>query len=73
MANSEVAVQFGSAWLAARIDPLNDRISLLVIGYAWMVSIPSTLHGQETYIDENALQPGQVKRSLYPQFSFYRG
>ncbi|KAI0086173.1 Gaa1-domain-containing protein [Irpex rosettiformis] len=35
-------------------------LTLLVTGYAWMLTIPSTLHGQKTYIDENALQPSQV-------------
>ena len=40
------------------------RILLLVAGYAWMLSIPSTLHGQGTYIDENALQPGQVSCNI---------
>ncbi|KAH9952052.1 Gaa1-domain-containing protein [Amylocystis lapponica] len=33
---------------------------LLVVGYLWMLVIPSPRLGQKTYIDENALQPGQV-------------
>lgn len=37
------------------------RLLLFVVGYVWMLTIPSTLHGQRTYIDENALQPGQVR------------
>ncbi|EKM55142.1 uncharacterized protein PHACADRAFT_143130 [Phanerochaete carnosa HHB-10118-sp] len=36
------------------------QLLLFVIGYVWLLTIPSTLHGQRTYIDENALQPGQV-------------
>ncbi|GJE90712.1 Gaa1-domain-containing protein [Phanerochaete sordida] len=36
------------------------QLLLFAIGYAWLLTIPSTLHGQRTYIDENALQPGQV-------------
>ncbi|KAK7693461.1 hypothetical protein QCA50_003029 [Cerrena zonata] len=36
------------------------RLSLLVAGYAWMLAIPLPNLGRNTYIDENALQPGQV-------------
>ncbi|CCM02082.1 uncharacterized protein FIBRA_04159 [Fibroporia radiculosa] len=32
----------------------------LVIGYLWILAIPAPQFGQRTYIDENALQPGQV-------------
>ncbi|KAK0210867.1 Gaa1-like protein [Desarmillaria ectypa] len=35
------------------------RILLFVTGYLWMVAIPA-LPGRGTYIDENALLPGQV-------------
>jgi GPI-anchor transamidase subunit GAA1 len=37
------------------------RLLLVVVGYLWLLTIPSTLHGQKTYIDENALQPSQVR------------
>ena len=37
------------------------RLLLFAVGYLWMLTIPSVLHGQRTYIDENALQPGQVR------------
>lgn len=33
---------------------------LFFTGYVWMLIIPSPYLGRETYIDENALQPGQV-------------
>ncbi|KZT11326.1 Gaa1-domain-containing protein [Laetiporus sulphureus 93-53] len=33
---------------------------LLIVGYAWLLAIASPMLGQRTYIDENALQPGQV-------------
>ncbi|KAI0064485.1 Gaa1-domain-containing protein [Artomyces pyxidatus] len=36
------------------------RVALLVTGYVWMLALPSSQLGQGTYIDENALQPGQV-------------
>ncbi|KAI0345368.1 Gaa1-domain-containing protein [Trametopsis cervina] len=36
------------------------RLLLMIIGYTWLLTVPSSLHGQRTYIDENALQPGQV-------------
>ncbi|KAI0032220.1 Gaa1-like protein [Vararia minispora EC-137] len=36
------------------------QTALLVIGLAWMLIIPSDAPAQWTYIDENALQPGQV-------------
>ncbi|KAI0688253.1 Gaa1-domain-containing protein [Cytidiella melzeri] len=36
------------------------RLILLIAGYIWLLTIPSSLHGQWTYIDENALQPSQV-------------
>ncbi|KAK0483742.1 Gaa1-like protein [Armillaria novae-zelandiae] len=35
------------------------RVLLLVAGYLWMLAIPA-LPGRGTYIDENALLPGQV-------------
>ncbi|KAF9265553.1 Gaa1-domain-containing protein [Marasmius fiardii PR-910] len=35
-------------------------ISLFLIGYFWLLVIPSPQLGRGTYIDENALQPGQV-------------
>ncbi|KAH9934715.1 Gaa1-domain-containing protein [Fomitopsis serialis] len=35
-------------------------VALLVAGYLWMVAIPLPTLGQRAYIDENALQPGQV-------------
>jgi len=35
-------------------------VALLAAGYLWMVAIPLPTLGQRTYIDENALQPGQV-------------
>ncbi|RPD66113.1 Gaa1-domain-containing protein [Lentinus tigrinus ALCF2SS1-7] len=36
------------------------RIVLFTVGYLWLLAIPSSQFGQRTYIDENALQPGQV-------------
>ncbi|KAJ3490236.1 hypothetical protein NLI96_g1560 [Meripilus lineatus] len=36
------------------------KVALLVVGYTWILVIPSPEFGQRTYIDENALQPGQV-------------
>ncbi|EIW60371.1 Gaa1-domain-containing protein [Trametes versicolor FP-101664 SS1] len=36
------------------------RLLLLTVGYLWLLVIPSSQLGQGTYIDENALQPGQV-------------
>ncbi|KAL1683647.1 Gaa1-like protein [Schizophyllum commune] len=36
-------------------------VLLFIVGYAWMLLLPSTyVGGRGTYIDENALQPGQV-------------
>lgn len=37
------------------------RTALFVIGYAWMLLIPLPMLSQGTYIDENALQPAQVR------------
>lgn len=36
------------------------KAALFIAGYAWMVLIPHPRLGRGTYIDENALQPGQV-------------
>ncbi|TCD68916.1 Glycosyl phosphatidyl inositol protein transamidase complex subunit [Steccherinum ochraceum] len=36
------------------------RLLLLLVGFAWILLIPSPLLGQSTFIDENALHPGQV-------------
>ncbi|KAH9483699.1 Glycosylphosphatidylinositol anchor attachment 1 protein [Psilocybe cubensis] len=36
------------------------KIVLFIAGYLWMVLIPFPHLGRGTYIDENALQPGQV-------------
>ncbi|OCH88182.1 Gaa1-domain-containing protein [Obba rivulosa] len=36
-------------------------VTLLSAGYFWMLAIPLPQLGQRTYIDENALQPGQVR------------
>ncbi|KAF9475860.1 Gaa1-like protein [Pholiota conissans] len=36
------------------------KVSLLLIGYLWMLAIPAPYLGRNVYIDENALQPGQV-------------
>ncbi|KAF5357896.1 hypothetical protein D9756_001418 [Leucocoprinus leucothites] len=33
---------------------------LLVLGYFWLLALPSSFLGRWVYIDENALQPGQV-------------
>ncbi|RDB21477.1 GPI transamidase component gaa1 [Hypsizygus marmoreus] len=35
------------------------RLALFCVGYIWMIIIPSPQLGRGTYIDENALQPGQ--------------
>ncbi|EPQ58341.1 Gaa1-domain-containing protein, partial [Gloeophyllum trabeum ATCC 11539] len=36
------------------------KVTLLVVGLLWMLLIPLPMLSQGTYIDENALQPGQV-------------
>ncbi|KAJ7510073.1 Gaa1-like protein [Mycena galericulata] len=36
------------------------KFSLFLVGYLWMIATPSPRLGRGTYIDENALQPGQV-------------
>ncbi|KDR73500.1 hypothetical protein GALMADRAFT_100196 [Galerina marginata CBS 339.88] len=36
------------------------KIALFLVGYTWMVMLPSSHLGRGTYVDENALQPGQV-------------
>ncbi|KAK7054720.1 Glycosyl phosphatidyl inositol protein transamidase complex subunit [Paramarasmius palmivorus] len=36
------------------------RILLFFVGYLWLFAIPSPRLGRGVYIDENALQPGQV-------------
>ncbi|KIM87206.1 hypothetical protein PILCRDRAFT_815682 [Piloderma croceum F 1598] len=36
------------------------KIALFAIGYSWMLSTPLPQLANRTYIDENALQPGQV-------------
>ncbi|EDR14899.1 uncharacterized protein LACBIDRAFT_306134 [Laccaria bicolor S238N-H82] len=36
------------------------KLALFLLGYVWMLSIPSTPLSMNTYIDENALQPAQV-------------
>ena len=41
---------------------LATRVTLFVIGYLWMLVIPFPGLGRGTYIDENALQPSQVRR-----------
>lgn len=38
------------------------RVTLFVIGYLWMLVIPLPGLGRDTYIDENALQPSQVRQ-----------
>lgn len=46
---------------ALSLDPIHYRLLLLFIGYAWLVVLPLPQLGHRTYIDENALQPGQVR------------
>lgn len=46
------------------------RTLLFVAGYTWMLVIPSSKLGQHTYIDENALQPGQVCTMSVDSFVF---
>jgi glycosylphosphatidylinositol transamidase len=36
------------------------RWALFAIGYVWMILLPLKRLSRGTYIDENALQPGQV-------------
>ena len=51
------------------------RLLLLAAGYAWMLAIPFPNLGRNTYIDENALQPGQVwtqSRVISRQLMFSR-
>ena len=38
------------------------RATLFAIGYLWMLAIPLPGLGKDTYIDENALQPSQVRQ-----------
>lgn len=45
-----------------------SRLLLLVVGYAWMLAIPLPNLGRNTYIDENALQPGQVGVRIGPKY-----
>ncbi|KIY43587.1 Gaa1-domain-containing protein [Fistulina hepatica ATCC 64428] len=49
----------------ALVSVIIRRLSVIIVvlflaGYAWMLSLPSPQLGRGTYIDENALQPGQV-------------
>jgi GPI-anchor transamidase subunit GAA1 len=43
----------------------NHRLCLFIIGYLWMAAIPLPRLSRGTYIDENALQPGQVRFSYF--------
>lgn len=45
--------------LFLRNDPA-DRALMFLAGLIWMICIPLANMGRGTYIDENALQPGQV-------------
>jgi len=36
------------------------RLCLLAIGYLWLLALPLSELGVDTYVDENALQPSQV-------------
>ncbi|KAH8107140.1 Gaa1-domain-containing protein [Cristinia sonorae] len=36
------------------------RLLLLLVGYSWLLLLPSPMIGERTFIDENALHPGQV-------------
>ncbi|KAM6500391.1 Gaa1-like, GPI transamidase component domain containing protein [Amanita muscaria] len=47
-----------TAWFTRRAMML--RIVLFVVGYAWIISVPSPRLARGTYMDENALQPAQV-------------
>jgi hypothetical protein len=43
------------------------RLLLFAVGYVWMLIIPFPSLGRGVYIDENALQPGQVRHVVsYP-------
>ena len=44
------------------------RLVLFLVGYLWMLAIPSSQFGQRIYIDENGLQPAQVCYQLYHFF-----
>ncbi|KAJ7219487.1 Gaa1-like protein [Mycena pura] len=46
------------AALTSRIHLI--KLSLFLVGYLWMAALPLPRLGRGTYIDENALQPGQV-------------
>ena len=37
------------------------RITLLAVGYIWMLALPFPGLGRSTFMDENALQPAQVR------------
>ncbi|KII88370.1 hypothetical protein PLICRDRAFT_161388 [Plicaturopsis crispa FD-325 SS-3] len=47
-----------STVLYQQLTPL--KLLLFAVGYLWMLAIPFSYFDQRTYIDENALQPGQV-------------
>ena len=52
-------------WSAVRERELmSRRLLLLVSGYIWLLVLPLPRLGKWTYIDENALQPGQVCGTL---------
>ncbi|KAF7294771.1 hypothetical protein MIND_01014700 [Mycena indigotica] len=44
--------------LTQRVDLI--KWSFFLVGYLWMLALPSQQLGRGIYIDENALQPGQV-------------
>jgi glycosylphosphatidylinositol transamidase len=57
-----------------------SRVSLFTVGYLWMLVIPFPGLGRNTYVDENALQPSQVRQrepwsvlfnNLCPQVNTY--
>lgn len=45
------------------------RTTLFLVGYAWMLCIPLPQLESRIYIDENALQPGQVRQFLTAGFT----
>lgn len=75
---NKVSLFVPGVWIRCSI--FATRVTLFVIGYLWMLVIPLPGLGRDTYIDENALQPSQVRRReacsmffniLWPQVNTY--
>jgi len=47
------------------VDTLRDRPLFYIIGVIWLISLPHPIWQKNTYVDENALLPGQVSEQIY--------